>query len=94
MSPMDRCSPAGQVADGSTDRKYQYMEANQQRRMLGLQSKIPDLQKTLETVRFLQTRRADAEPIETTFEVNDTLFAKAEIPATEEVFIWLGVCCH
>jgi len=67
------------------------MEANQQRRMLGLQSKIPDLQKTLDTVRFLQTRRDGTEPIETTFEVNDTLFARAEIPPTDEVFLWLGV---
>lgn len=37
--------------------KYQYMEANQQRRALGLKSKIPDLEKTLETVQFLQTRK-------------------------------------
>lgn len=32
-----------------------------------------------------------SEPIEATFELNDTLYAKAEIPATEEVFLWLGV---
>lgn len=35
--------------------------------------------------------QADAEPIETTFELNDTLFAKAEIPHTDEVYLWLGV---
>lgn len=33
----------------------------------------------------------DPEPVETTFELNDTLYAKANIPATEEVYIWLGV---
>lgn len=33
----------------------------------------------------------DDEPIQTTFELNDTLYAKADIPATEEVYIWLGV---
>ncbi|CAI4220031.1 unnamed protein product [Parascedosporium putredinis] len=32
----------------------------------------------------------DDEPIETTFELNDTLYTKAQIPPTEEVFIWLG----
>lgn len=37
--------------------KYQFMEANNQRRVAGLQDKIPDIQKTLETVRFLQTRK-------------------------------------
>ena len=36
--------------------KYQFMEANNQRRVGGLRDKIPDIQKTLETVRFLQKR--------------------------------------
>jgi hypothetical protein len=85
------------------------MEVNQQRRAAGLKDKIPDIQKTLETVRFLKSRKVcrwvfdqirhidsptqpDAEPIETTFELNDTLYAKAEVPPTEEVYLWLGVC--
>ncbi len=67
------------------------MELNTQRRVAGLKDKIPDIQKTLDTVRFLQTRREASEPIETTFELNDTLYARAEIPATEEVYLWLGV---
>ena len=66
------------------------MQANTQRRAAGLKDKIPDIQKTLETVRFLKTRGADAELIETTFELNDTLFAKAEVPPTDEVYLWLG----
>lgn len=37
-------------------RKYQYMESNMQRRAAGLKDKLPDIQKTLETVRFLKTR--------------------------------------
>ena len=32
----------------------------------------------------------DSDPIETTFELNDTLYAKALIPPTEEVYLWLG----
>lgn len=72
-------------------RKYQFMEVNTQRRAAGLRDKIPDISKTLETVRFLKTRKADDEPIETHFELNDTLFAKANVPATEEVYLWLGV---
>lgn len=70
--------------------KYQFMEANTQRRAAGLRDKIPDIQKTLDTVRFLKARKPDAEPIETTFELNDTLYAKAEVPPTEEVYLWLG----
>lgn len=28
--------------------------------------------------------------METTFELNDTLYAKAEVPPTDEVYLWLG----
>lgn len=37
------------------------MEVNTQRRKGGLDEKIPDIQKTLETVRFLKTRKVSAE---------------------------------
>jgi hypothetical protein len=33
----------------------------------------------------------ETEPIETTFELNETLYSRANIPATDEVYIWLGV---
>ncbi|KAI0015823.1 Prefoldin, subunit 3 [Xylariomycetidae sp. FL0641] len=70
--------------------KYQFMELNLQRRITGLKDKMPDIQKTLETVRFLKTRADETDPIETTFELNDTLHAKASIPPTDEVYLWLG----
>jgi len=38
-------------------RKYQFMEVNTQRRAAGLRDKIPDIQKTLETVQFLKMRK-------------------------------------
>jgi len=31
------------------------------------------------------------EPLKTTFELNDTLYAEAEIEETDTVFLWLGV---
>ena len=34
----------------------------------------------------------ESDPIETTFELNETLYAKASIPPTNEVYLWLGVC--
>ncbi|KAI2616927.1 Prefoldin, subunit 3 [Hypomontagnella submonticulosa] len=70
--------------------KYQFMELNLQRRVAGLKDKMPDIQKTLETVKFLKTRTNESDPIETTFELNDTLYAKASIPPTDEVYLWLG----
>lgn len=39
------------------DRKYQFMEMNTQRRAAGLRDKIPDIQKTLDTVMFLESRK-------------------------------------
>lgn len=50
----------------------------------------------MEEVRRLTRRQDDPEPIETAFELNDTLYTKAQIPPTEEVYIWLGVRlpCH
>lgn len=32
----------------------------------------------------------DSEPVEAIFELNDTLYAKALVPPTEEVYLWLG----
>jgi len=37
--------------------KYQFMETQTHRRAAGLKDKIPDIQKTLDTVRFLKTRK-------------------------------------
>ena len=31
-----------------------------------------------------------SDPIEAIFELNDTLYAKAYVPPTEEVYLWLG----
>lgn len=102
--------PSQQIGAHVLARKYQFMEANKQRAAIGHREKIPDIQKTLDMVKFLETRKvcqfvmhiegilgADltwqpgADPIETTFELNDTLYAKANIQPTEEVYLWLGV---
>jgi prefoldin subunit 5 len=73
--------------------KYQFMEVNAQNRAVGLRDKIPDIKKTLEMVSFLKRRRdASADPLETSFELNDTLYARAAIhpDQTDEVYLWLG----
>ncbi|KAG0642831.1 prefoldin subunit 3 [Tuber brumale] len=70
--------------------KYQFMESNTQRRAAGLRDKIPDIQKTLDTVCFLKGRKSSSKPFEATFELNDTLYARASIPATEEANVMLS----
>ncbi|EEA20707.1 peptide chain release factor 1 [Talaromyces marneffei ATCC 18224] len=84
--------------------KYQFMEMNTQRRSAGLKEKIPDIKKTLDMVRFLKLNRENNEDdeddeeeegkggLETHFELNDTLYARAKVAAkdTDEVYLWLG----
>jgi len=70
--------------------KYQYMEASQLARVAALKGKTPEIGKSLEAVRFLKTRRNESEPIETNFPLADTLYTRAKIPPTNQVYLWLG----
>lgn len=80
------------------------MEMNTQRRSVGLREKIPDIKKTLDMVKFLKLRRDNntnedddddeegTNVMETHFELNDTLYARAKVSPkdAEEVYLWLG----
>lgn len=82
--------------------KYQFMEANVSKRAAGLREKLPEMESTLSTIRFLRKKKAKLEEddaadegvadLETTFSLNDTLYAKAKIAPKEieEVYLWLG----
>lgn len=71
--------------------KYKFMELNTAQRRRGLEDKIPDIRKTLQMVNFLKQKKDDPESIETTFELNDTLYAKAQLDPVDTVHLWLGV---
>lgn len=71
--------------------KYKFMQDSLQKTAANLGEKIPDITKTLQTVQFLGSRTAEDEPFITDFELNDTLYAKASVPHTKSVYIWLGV---
>jgi len=73
--------------------KYRYMEVNLTQRRKGLLEKVPDIRKTLDMVVLLKEQQEDEEsskPFTTSFELNDTLFAEAEIKASDTVYLWLG----
>ncbi|KAK9464431.1 Prefoldin subunit-domain-containing protein [Lipomyces arxii] len=71
--------------------KYKYMEMSTLRRAAGLREKIPDIQKTLDSVIFLDSKRDSENPtLITTFELNDTLYTKARVKAADTVYLWLG----
>ncbi|TYJ54305.1 hypothetical protein B9479_005064 [Cryptococcus floricola] len=102
-----------------TTAKYRYMEVTIGNRRKALLNKVPDIEQTLQVVKFLQQRRQKAlgesveeeqlsddeddldddldedkekaeEPLKTLFELNDTLFAEAEVSENGEVGLWLG----
>ncbi|WVR04464.1 hypothetical protein IAU60_001467 [Kwoniella sp. DSM 27419] len=105
-----------------TTAKYRYMEISLQQRRKALLGKIPDMEQTLQVVKYLQLRRKKAAgekveeealtddeddleddlddddegagkgegPMRTLFELNDTLFAEAEVVESGEVGLWLG----
>ncbi|KAJ3416638.1 hypothetical protein HDV05_000920 [Chytridiales sp. JEL 0842] len=67
------------------------METHLQQRKQSLESKVPEIKKTLETVQFLISKWKDsADPIDTNFEMNDTLWVNAQIKPTKKVCLWLG----
>ncbi|KAJ3219830.1 hypothetical protein HDU67_009018 [Dinochytrium kinnereticum] len=88
------------VADGEVDAtlrkfqemiaKYRTMETHLLQRKASLESKLPELRKTLDMVLFLISRASDEEPIMTDFEVNDTLWVRSKISPTNSVYLWLG----
>lgn len=67
--------------------KYQFMEATQKERLKSLLEKVPDIQKSLEMVKFLQQQD---KPFRTQYELNDTVYSAAEIQPVKTVMLWLG----
>ncbi|CAG8555352.1 11308_t:CDS:2 [Ambispora gerdemannii] len=70
--------------------KYKFMEINFMNRKKVLEMKIPEIKKTLTVVEYLINKQDSDEPIDTTFELNDTLWAAAKVKTTETVYLWLG----
>jgi prefoldin subunit 5 len=71
-------------------RKYKFMEMSTAGRIQGLKEKIPDIQKALDMVKFLESKKGSEESFLTSYELNDTLYAKAEVIPSDKVLLWLG----
>jgi len=63
------------------------MVSNRQR----MQAKQPEIARSLAAVRRLKKARADSETLDTTFSLSDNVLARADVPPTESVYLWLGV---
>lgn len=74
--------------------QYKYMELSKRQQLADLNTKIPDIEKNLAVIAELKAAQAEdaPEPLETNYELNDTLYSRAEIDvkATKLVYLWLG----
>lgn len=52
--------------------------------------KVPDIQQAIEVVDFLNRRQVEGITTKTHFPLTDNCYAKAEIPPTDKVCLWLG----
>lgn len=67
--------------------KYKFMEYNLLSKRRRLKSQIPDLKRSLNMIDKL---RNEPNEFETEFLLSDQIFAKAMVPPTENVCLWLG----
>ncbi|XP_064604579.1 prefoldin subunit 3-like [Liolophura sinensis] len=70
--------------------KYKFMEYNLNTKKSRLKTQLPDIKTSLDIVKHLQSKKDSTEPLETRFLLSDQLYAKARIPPTEKVCLWLG----
>lgn len=76
--------------------QYKYMELSKQQQLADLKIKIPDIEKNLAIIGHIQERKAsgdaDDEILETNYELDSTLYSRAEVDvkALDSVGLWLG----
>ena len=69
--------------------KYKFMEAQIVKNNEGLNVKIPDIEKCLETIEYLEKKEKE-KPVNIDYMVSNNLWAKAEVNVPDSVFLWLG----
>jgi len=69
--------------------KYKFMEAQIVKSNEGLNVKIPDIEKCLETIEYLEKKDKE-KPVNVDYMVSNNLWAKAEVNVPDSVFLWLG----
>lgn len=70
--------------------KYKFMELNLMSKKRRLKSQVPDIKSTLDIVKHMVAKQENNQPLETQFLLSDQVYAKASIPPTNKVSLWLG----
>ncbi|KAJ8927826.1 hypothetical protein NQ314_019709 [Rhamnusium bicolor] len=68
--------------------KYKFMEYNLLSKKRRLQTQVPELKRSLSMIEKLEEQK---EEFETQFLLSEQVFAKAKVPPTETVYLWLGL---
>jgi len=70
--------------------KYKLLESNLAQKKKRLKQQIPDLKSTLDIVKHMHSRKDETKSMQTKFLLSGALYAKASIPPTDTVGLWLG----
>jgi len=70
--------------------KYKFMENSLSTRRKRLRAQVPDIKSSLAMIAKLREKAAEDTTMDTQFLLSDQVFAKAEIPPTDKVCLWLG----
>uniref|UniRef100_A0A7S3LLU8 Prefoldin subunit 3 n=2 Tax=Aplanochytrium stocchinoi TaxID=215587 RepID=A0A7S3LLU8_9STRA len=71
--------------------KYKVYEVHITRQKSGLNSKIPEIEESLEMIKFLKKKAEDSEEVKTEFKLSDNVYADSIIDADNDtVGLWLG----
>lgn len=73
--------------------QYKYMELSKQQQLADLNQKIPDIEKNLDVIRHIESKKDDEDQtIETNYELDSTLYTRATVDTEklQSVYLWLG----
>jgi len=70
--------------------KYKFMENSLDLRKKRLKTQVPDIKSSLLVIEKLREKKKEDQSMDTQFLLSDQVFAKAEIPPTDKVCLWLG----
>ena len=73
-----------------THQKYKFMENSLATRRKRLKAQVPDIKSSLAMIKKLREKKNSEETMETQFLLSDQVYAKAVIPPTDKVCLWLG----
>ncbi|CAF0874218.1 unnamed protein product [Brachionus calyciflorus] len=70
--------------------KYRVMEVNLLQKKEKLKVQIPDIKMSLDMIQLLKRNKENEKTVETDFILAHNLYARAEVPPSDKVGLWLG----